>query len=1174
MKTAEAKISPASSHQSGKKEPFFGHQQEGSVRSIASETAPFFTKPATVQAKLTVGQPNDKYEQEADTVADKVVQKLSEPGTVQATSISPATPAVQAKCAECEKEDKLQKKEEENTVEAVTDIQNETVALPDPPSCPGDGTGNSKSTSATVQLKCSTCEAEESEPKNAEEKKKDELNHLPVQAKLTVGAPNDPFEKEADDVADHVVQKLGDNEMVQSKTDTVLHNGIQSIQAKSGSAVEEAVPAKEEEKKEEVPLEINKKAIDTGVPDPPPPNDEDNRNNNNNTLQRKCNTCFTGNLTPDIHTKPIFESEEQPNVQRRCRECEEGDRIFLKASDILQLAGDLTSKGDGSRESIIAAAKSMLGKIEAKHDDGSGKRVGAEHLLEIFHLAAPGVWDDSTIQTAGAQMPSWCGIFSVWAHKKAGKDIGNWQMGKGVSAFGTLQQTTDPLPGDIGYIDKPYQHHCIVVKVDGDTVHSIDGNSGLYSEVIENNRPRSKFSGFFTAFSGGSTVQRKEESASTVHPSVEDTLSSTKGSGTALPEPVQQSMGTAMGADFSNVKIHTDSSAVQMSKDLNAQAFTHGSDIYFNTGKFNPDSTGGQHLLAHELTHTVQQGESAKSIQKQDAPAEHLTSLNEMLDRFDVPENEVINLLRQLTETERATVNSDVTYRIKMAAAFNTGEMVRAVKILNPSLIQKLEWVEAAAGSAQSIDYSEISSLITSPEQSERDTLKTTRWRDFFVDVCDNSTIITAVTDLHFDLKTQLEWIEEEADPSNIDYSQIQSLITSATQPERDGLKTNRWRDFFVGVCTNETIITAVTDLKFDLKTQLEWIEAEADPSNIDYSDIQSLITSATQPDRDGLKTNRWRDFFVGVCTNKTIITAVTDLKFDLKTQLEWIEAEASPSNIDYSEIKSLITSALQPDRDLLKNNRWRDFFVGVCDNDTMVDAVIDLNFDIKTKMEWMIEEGTHYSGFKRLILVTSAADKATILGDAAFLGILKDYFSTWNNFAKTVELLGRQIPNASMLLANPIVLSALSTAWAACGASITTPGVPAPPGVHEEGGYIYMNIITGAITTSSASPGARASLPLNDPAPPADSITIGGFHTHPNVGPGWGAPFASPPDISWASRNGIPLLIRGAFPTVAATSDVSTGSARLHLAGDREFPGSGGGDAPQTSLDGKHNDI
>ena len=65
-----------------------------------------------------------------------------------------------------------------------------------------------------------------------------------------------------------------------------------------------------------------------------------------------------------------------------------------------------------------------------------------------------------------------------------------------------------------------------------------------------------------------------------------------------------------MGADFSNVRIHDDSNAAQMSKDLNAQAFTHGNDIYFNSGKYDTSSSAGQHLLAHELTHTVQQGKS------------------------------------------------------------------------------------------------------------------------------------------------------------------------------------------------------------------------------------------------------------------------------------------------------------------------------------------------------------------------------------------------------------------------------------------------------------------------------------------------------------------------------------------------------------------------------------
>ena len=66
-------------------------------------------------------------------------------------------------------------------------------------------------------------------------------------------------------------------------------------------------------------------------------------------------------------------------------------------------------------------------------------------------------------------------------------------------------------------------------------------------------------------------------------------------------------MESNFGTDFSNVRIHTDSEAQHMSQEVGAQAFTHGSDIYFNEGKYNPDSKEGKHLLAHELTHTIQQ---------------------------------------------------------------------------------------------------------------------------------------------------------------------------------------------------------------------------------------------------------------------------------------------------------------------------------------------------------------------------------------------------------------------------------------------------------------------------------------------------------------------------------------------------------------------------------------
>ena len=93
----------------------------------------------------------------------------------------------------------------------------------------------------------------------------------------------------------------------------------------------------------------------------------------------------------------------------------------------------------------------------------------------------------------------------------------------------------------------------------------------------------------------------------TASSSIESKLKSNKGGGKAMPDRTRNFMESRFGNDFSNVKLHTDNQAVQMNRDLNAKAFTHGNDIYFNSGQYNPESNSGKSLLAHELTHTIQQ---------------------------------------------------------------------------------------------------------------------------------------------------------------------------------------------------------------------------------------------------------------------------------------------------------------------------------------------------------------------------------------------------------------------------------------------------------------------------------------------------------------------------------------------------------------------------------------
>lgn len=100
-------------------------------------------------------------------------------------------------------------------------------------------------------------------------------------------------------------------------------------------------------------------------------------------------------------------------------------------------------------------------------------------------------------------------------------------------------------------------------------------------------------------------------------PKLVSQLNSKKGRGQSLPKNTLSSMNQVFGTDFSNVRVHTGNQAQEMSKSIQAKAFTHGSDIYFNKRQYNPGSTEGKRLLGHELTHVVQQSSPRSKIQRQ-----------------------------------------------------------------------------------------------------------------------------------------------------------------------------------------------------------------------------------------------------------------------------------------------------------------------------------------------------------------------------------------------------------------------------------------------------------------------------------------------------------------------------------------------------------------------------
>ena len=117
---------------------------------------------------------------------------------------------------------------------------------------------------------------------------------------------------------------------------------------------------------------------------------------------------------------------------------------------------------------------------------------------------------------------------------------------------------------------------------------------------------------------------------------LENKLNNSKGGGSPLPEETKGFMESRFNADFSSVRVHTDSTASRMNESIHAQAFTQGQDIYFNSGKYSPNSNEGKSLLAHELTHVLQQkGEEISQIQKQEKAENNPKKGNSLLDFLD-----------------------------------------------------------------------------------------------------------------------------------------------------------------------------------------------------------------------------------------------------------------------------------------------------------------------------------------------------------------------------------------------------------------------------------------------------------------------------------------------------------------------------------------------------------
>ena len=234
------------------------------------------------------------------------------------------------------------------------------------------------------------------------------------------------------------------------------------------------------------------------------------------------------------------------------------------------------------------------------------------------------------------------------------------------------------------------------------------------------------------------TFQTKEVPDLTpeVTPNLESRINVLREGGQPLPDSVRVLFEPFFGHDFSRVRVHTNTLAAETAQTLNARAFTFGRDVVFGAGQYAPGTTKGQQLLAHELTHVVQQGDSTS----QGTSLEEISTKTDPLEREAerVAKNEQAHPFFHSVLEQRPQEAPAQTAQRLYRATFNVGSVTVQIDYGNvvrtpPNDYESAIEVRFASwtGSPASIIHADLTSL----------TLDQKRWLLFALDVLvDNTT--------------------------------------------------------------------------------------------------------------------------------------------------------------------------------------------------------------------------------------------------------------------------------------------------------------------------------------------------------------------------------------------------------------------------------------------------
>ncbi len=226
-------------------------------------------------------------------------------------------------------------------------------------------------------------------------------------------------------------------------------------------------------------------------------------------------------------------------------------------------------------------------------------------------------------------------------------------------------------------------------------------------------------------------MQRKAVLLSPLHE--EDQLGTriqaAKSGGHPLDERTQRVLEHGLRTSLPRVRLHTDAEADHLSRSVNAVAFTAGSDIFFRSGVYNPGSSQGLHLLAHEATHVVQQATGPVA----GTPIASQLSISDPSDRFEQAAERSATQITAGTLLQREAVNElTIPHHSPLAYPFFTGQplffkepaQTESAKVVNrtnstsPLVVQRTvwEWAKGADGTLKWIQVPDTGGTTFDPQ--------------------------------------------------------------------------------------------------------------------------------------------------------------------------------------------------------------------------------------------------------------------------------------------------------------------------------------------------------------------------------------------------------------------------------------------------------------------------